>query len=437
MGEKSTVKNRVVITGVGPVSPIGIGKEAFWDALLSGKSGAKPITFEECDMNQYATKIACPIEKFSLGDFLQKTKDAKYLGRTSQLAMAGAKMALEDAGLFLDLLEATSGRTDYIIRGMDPVEIGVILGIGVENMDLCEKYHKRFLRSCGPSKVSPFALPHIQVGSVPGNVSKKFSAKGITMDVSTACASAIHAAIVAYKQILMGEEKIIITGGADACITPYVFGGFDAMGAMSKRNETPEKASRPFDRGRDGFVLGEGAGIVILEELTHALDRGGHIYCEMTGFGSTSDAYHITAPDPTGEMQAKAIRDALKRANAEPEEVDYINAHGTSTRLNDTTETLAIKKALGNHAYRIPISSTKSMTGHLVGGSGGVEVIATALMIEKEVVHPTINFETPDEDCDLNYVPNKALKKPIRKALKNSFAFGGQNAAIVLEKYGV
>ena len=209
------------------------------------------------------------------------------------------------------------------------------------------------------------------------------------------------------------------------------------MGAMSKRNETPEKASRPFDRGRDGFVLGEGAGIVILEELTHALDRGAHIYCEMTGFGSTSDAYHITAPDPTGEMQAKAIRDALKKANAEPEEVDYINAHGTSTRLNDSTETLAIKKALGNHAYRIPISSTKSMTGHLVGGSGGVEVIATALMIEKEVVHPTINFETADEDCDLNYVPNKTLKKPIRKALKNSFAFGGQNAAIVLEKYGV
>lgn len=431
------MKKRVVITGLGPITPIGIGKEAYWNALVHGKSGAKRIAFDGCDMDQYATKIACPVENFSLGDFLQKTKDAKYLGRTSQLAMAGAKLALEDAGLSLELLAEHIGRADYIIGGIDPVQIGTILGIGVENMDLCEKYHKRFLDSRGPSKISPFALPNIHIGSVPGNVSKKFSVKGATMDVSTACASAIHAMIVAYKQILMGEEKIIITGGADACITPYVFGGFDAMGAMSKRNEMPEKASRPFDRGRDGFVLGEGAGIVILEELTHALDRGAHIYCEMTGFGCTSDAYHITAPDPTGEMQAKAIRDALKKARAKSEEIDYINAHGTSTRLNDSTETLAIKKALGSHAYRIPISSTKSMTGHLMGGSGGVEVIATALMIEKEIIHPTINFETPDGDCDLNYVPNELLKKPIQKAVKNSFAFGGQNAAVVLEKYGV
>lgn len=430
------MKRRVVITGLGPVTPLGIGKEPYWNALVCGKSGAKRIAFEGYDMDQYVTKIACPVEKFSLGDFLQKTKDAKYLGRTSQLAMAGAKLALEDAGLSLELLGAHIGRADYIIGGIDPVQIGTILGIGVENMDLCEKYHKRFLDSRGPKKISPFALPHIQVGSVPGNVSKKFSVKGTTMDVSTACASAIHAIIVAYQQILMGEEKIIITGGADACITPYVFGGFDAMGAMSKRNERPEKASRPFDRGRDGFVLGEGAGIVILEELTHALDRGAHIYCEMTGFGCTSDAYHITAPDPTGEMQAKAIRDALKKASTNSEEIDYINAHGTSTRLNDSTETLAIKKALGSHAYRIPISSTKSMTGHLMGGSGGVEVIATALMIETEIIHPTINFETPDEDCDLNYVPNEPIKKPIQKAVKNSFAFGGQNAAIVLEKYG-
>lgn len=431
------MKRRVVITGVGPISPIGVGKEAYWDALLSGKSGAKPIAFKECDMEQYASRIACPIEKFSLGDFLERTKEARYLGRTSQFALAGAKLALEDAGFSLELLEGHIGRADYRIRGVDPVEIGTILGVGVENMDICEKYHKRFLKCHGPSKISPFALPHIQIGSVPGNVSKKFSVKGTTMDISTACASAIHAIIVAYKQILMGEEKIIITGGADACITPYVYGGFDAMGAMSKRNEAPEKASRPFDKDRDGFVLGEGAGVVILEELTHALDRGAPIYTEMTGFGCTSDAYHITAPDPSAEMQAKAIRDALKKAGLRPEEVDYINAHGTSTRLNDSAETLAIKKALGRHAYQIPISSTKSMTGHLMGGSGGVEVIATALMIEKEVIHPTINLEKPDEECDLDYVPNEPLRRPIQRSVKSSFAFGGQNAAIVLEKYGL
>lgn len=431
------VKRRVVITGVGPITPIGSGKENYWNGLMLGRSSAKRITFKDCDMDQYSTKIACPIDDFSLADFFGRTKDSRYLGRTSGLALAGAKLALEDAGFQLEISGASGRRADFQVRGIDPEQIGVILGVGVENMDLCEQYHQKFLEHRGPRRISPFALPQIQISSVSSSISRKFDIKGPALIVSTACASGVHAMIEAYQHILGGEEKVVVTGGADACITPYVFGGFDAMGVMSKRNETPEKASRPFDRDRDGFVLGEGAGIVILEELTHALERGAPIYCEMTGFGITSDAYHITAPDPTGEMQAKAMRDALKRARLKPDEVDYINAHGTSTPRNDSTETLAIKKAFGTHAYKIPISSTKSMTGHLLGGSGGVEVIATALMIEKEMIHPTINFETPGEDCDLNYVPNEPLKKSIQRAIKNSFAFGGQNAAVVLEKYRV
>ena len=429
------MKKRVVITGVGPVTPIGTGKEEYWNALISGKCGAKKINFEDYDMSQYSARIACPIESFSLADVIEKSKDFKYLGRTSQFALAGTKLALDDAGFELDYVEKGRAQGDYLIKTIDSERMGIILGIGGENMDLCEKYHKKFIECNGPKKISPFALPHTQICAVLVNVSKKFGIKGTTMNVSTACASATHAIIEAYKQIIIGEETLMVTGGAEACITPYVFGGFDALNAMSKRNDEPEKASRPFDKDRDGFVMGEGAGIVILEELSHALERGAHIYCEMKGYGSTSDAYHITAPDPSADMQAKAIRDALKTAGAFPEEIDYINAHGTSTPLNDPIETLAIKKAFGDHAYNTLISSTKSMLGHLIGGSGGVEVIATALMIERGRIHPTINLDTPGEGCDLNYVPNKAIERQIQKAIKESFGFGGQNAAILLERY--
>jgi 3-oxoacyl-[acyl-carrier-protein] synthase II len=428
------MKRRVVITGLGPVTPIGIGTDGFWEALVSGKSGARRIEFPGFQMEQYASKIACPVEGFSLLNFVKQSRDLKYLGRTSQFALAGAWLALRDAGYELEPQEGKRNRGEYLIKDVDPTEVGTIIGVGVENMDLCEKYHQRLLEDRGPIRISPFALPHIQIGSVPANISKKFRVKGATMNVSTACASGTHAIIEAFKQILVGEEKVMVTGGADACITPYVFGGFDAMGAMSKRNDEPERASRPFDKHRDGFVLGEGAGIVILEELTHALDRGAHIYCEMTGFGCTSDAYHIAAPDPTGEMQAKAMRDALKRAMVRPEEIDYINAHGTSTPLNDSTETLAIKKALGTHAYRIPISSTKSMTGHLMGGAGGIEIIATALMIQKGIIHATINLENQGDGCDLDYVAGHPIQREVRMAVKNSFAFGGQNAAVVLRR---
>ena len=292
------MRKRVVITGLGPVTPIGIGKAAFWESLMAGKSGAKKIQFEGCEMDQYASQIACPIDDFSLTDFMHKNKDFRYLGRTSGFAMAATRLALEDAGFALDAIERDKGHRTYAVKGVDPGSMGVILGIGAQNMDLCEKWHRQFLKHNGPKRVSPFALPHVQICAVPVNVTMAFGIKGIACSVSTACASSNHAVIEAYKHILLGEEKIMVTGGADACITPYVFGGFVSMNAMSKRNDDPEKASRPFDRDRDGFVMGEGAGIVILEELNHALDRGAHIYCELSGYGATSDAYHIAAPDP-------------------------------------------------------------------------------------------------------------------------------------------
>jgi len=426
---------RVVITGLGPVTPIGIGKEDYWSSLTSGKSGAKRIHFEGFDMDQYSSKIACPIDDFSLGDIVEKTKDFRYLGRTSQFAVAGSKLALEDAGLEVEFLEKIKGQGDYRIKGIDAEKAGVILGVGAQCMDLSEKTHNKLLEHKGPRRISPFALPHTMINAVPVNVSKKFGMKGACLEVSSACASAAHAFIEAYKHILFGEEDMMVTGGADACITPLVFGGFISLNAMSRRNEEPERASRPFDRDRDGFVMGEGAGIIVIEELAHALDRGARIYCEIAGYGSTSDAYHIVAPDPDADMQAKAMRDALRTAGASPEEIDYINAHGTSTQLNDPIETLAIKKAFGDAAYGIPVSSTKSMTGHLIGASGGIEVIATALMIKRGKIHPTINLETPEDGCDLDYVPNNTIEKPIQKAIKNSFGFGGQNASILLEKY--
>jgi len=426
---------RVVITGLGPLSPIGSGKEPFWNSLLNGASGGRFLHFEENDIDQYSSKIACPVFDFNLENYFERTKETRYLSRTSSMALAGAKLALEDAGLTLEPSVSEKGQREYAIKSLDSTLAGVILGVGVQNMDGFEKHHRRFLECHGSKRISPFALPYIQAGSIPAVVSKKFGFRGTSLSLSTACASGTYAIIEACKQILLGEEVLFIAGGCDACITPFVFGGFDALGAMSRRNDAPEKASRPFDRDRDGFVLGEGAGILIVEELHHALERGGHIYAEISGFGITSDAYHITAVDPSGDMQAKAITDALRMARVSPGEVDYINAHGTSTPLNDPVETLAIKKALGKHAYRIPVTSTKSMTGHLIGASGGVEIIATALMMEHGKVHPTINLEKPGEGCDLDYVPDGPVDKTIHKALKNSFAFGGMNASVLLSKF--
>jgi 3-oxoacyl-[acyl-carrier-protein] synthase II len=433
--EKGFMKTRVVLTGLGPITPIGIGKDEYWDALVRGRSGARKISFDGYDMEQYASKIACPIEHFSLSDHVHRSRDLKYYGRTSQFAVAGTKLALEDAGLDVAFNEKRKGQGDYRITGIDSEMMGIIMGVGTQNMDLCEKYHEKLLKSNGPKRIIPLALPQIQICAVPSNISKKFTVRGTTYSISAACASANLAVIEAYKQILLGEEKIMITGGTDACITPYVFGGFTALHGMSVRNDEPERASRPFDKDRDGFVLGEGAGIVVVEELKHAKQRGARIYCELTGYGCTSDAYHIVAPEPSGDMQARAITKALKNANLRPEAVDYINAHGASTAAGDLAETQAIKKTFGKRAYHIPISSTKSMAGHLIGGSGGIEIIATAMMIQSGTIHPTVNLEKPGEGCDLNYVPGTVVKKTIRRAIKNSFAFGGQNASIVLERY--
>ena len=429
------MRKRVVITGLGPVTPIGIGKETFWRSLIAGRSGAKRIHFEGCDMDQYTSQVACTVDDFSLTDFIQRSKSFRYFGKTSEFGIAATKLALEDAGFELALFEREKGHRTYLLKGLNPRIIGIILGVGTQNMDLCEKWYRQFLKHSGPKRLSPFALPHVQICSVPVNITMTFGIKGMACSVSTACASANHAIIQAYKQILLGEEQVMVTGGADACITPYVFGGFVAMNAMSRRNEAPQRASRPFDKDRDGFVMGEGSGVIILEELEHALNRGAYIYCELSGYGATSDAYHIAAPDPEGETQGQAMKDAIKQALTSPEEIDYINAHGTSTLLNDPVETLAIKKALGKTANRVAISSTKSMTGHLIGAAGGVEMIATALMMERGKIHPTINLENPGEGCDLFYVPQQAIDKNIGKAISNNFGFGGQNASILVSQY--
>jgi len=427
-------KRRVVITGLGPVTPVGIGKEAFWDSLIQGRSAFKRIEFPNRDMNQYRCKIGAPIEGFDFYQFIEKTKHSKYLGRTSQFAIVGALLALKDAGISIEKEDPQTSGGEYLLKGLDPFQIGVILGVGAEAMDLLEYYHERFL-SRGPRGISPFALPNIYLSAITSHVAQYFTVRGTSYAVSTACASATHAMINSFYQIQLGVEKVMITGGTDGCITPYVFGGFDVIRAMSTRNDDPQKACRPFDRERDGFVMGEGSGILIFEELEHAKIRGAHIYGEVIGFGMTADAYHLTEPDPEGEALGKAIRDAIEASGIHPKEVDYINPHGTSTPLNDKVETKSIKKVFGKYAYQIPISSTKSITGHLMGAAGGVEAIALIMSLEKGIIHPTLNYEFPDPECDLDYVPNQARKKEVRTALSISAGFGGVNSAIIIRKF--
>jgi 3-oxoacyl-[acyl-carrier-protein] synthase II len=322
----------------------------------------------------------------------------------------------------------------YQIMGVDPFQIGVILGVGVEAMDLIEHYHERFL-SRGLRGLSPFALPNAYMGAIISHVAQYFTLRGTAYPVSTACASATHAMISSFLQIQGGTEDLMVTGGADACMTPYVFGGFDVLRAMSTRNDEPQKACRPFDRERDGFVMGEGSGVLVFEELEHARERGAHIYGEVVGFGMTADAYHLTDPDPEGKALGKAVTDALQMGDIDPDRVDYINPHGTSTLINDRVETGVIKNVFGKKAYRIPISSTKSITGHLMGAAGGVEVVATLLALEKGIIHPTLNYEFPDPECDLDYVPGEARHKEVSTALSLSAGFGGVNSVILLKKF--
>jgi 3-oxoacyl-[acyl-carrier-protein] synthase II len=390
-------------------------------------------------MSQYRCQIAAPIEGFDLFHYVDRTKHSKYLGKTSRFAVAAAWLALKDAGIEFqkneDKQEVLHEKIGvYQLKGLDPFQVGVILGIGAEAMELLEHYHERFL-SRGTRGLSPFALPNIYLSAITSHVTHFFTIRGTAYAVSTACASATHAMINSFLQIQGGREDLIVTGGADACITPYVFGGFDVLRAMSSRNDNPEKACRPFDRERDGFVMGEGSGVLIFEELGHAKKRGAHIYGEVVGFGMTADAYHVTDPDPEGKALAQAIRDALRMGNIHPEEIDYINPHGTSTLVNDKVETRVIKDVFGKGAYRVPISSTKSITGHLMGAAGGVEAIAILLAIEKGIVHPTINYEFPDPECDLDYVPNEARRKEVNMGLSISAGFGGVNSAILIKKF--
>ncbi len=426
-------RKRIVITGLGPVTPIGIGKEAYWKALLEGKSGVDLLGFPNFDMGQFRTRIAAQIKDFSVHDYLPVHKGDKYLGRASQFALVGAKLALEDGEIELLSREGVEGR--YELNHSDPFKIGAIVGVAVENMEIMEDAYDSLLKHGGPRRISPFALPNVYTSSVASNVAERFGIRGTTYVISSACASANHAIATSYSRIQDGPEEMIFTGGSDACITPLSFGGFIALRAMSTRNDEPHKACRPFDLYRDGFVMGEGAGVIVLEELNHALKRGALIYAELIGYGMTADAYHIAEPDPTATSLSKAIELALEMGGVPPGEVDYINPHGTSTKLNDVTETKAIKKVFGDYAYQIPISSTKSMIGHLIGADGGAEAIATILTIERGVIHPTINYEFPDPECDLDYVPNEPRAKEVKTALSISAGFGGVNCVLLFKAF--
>lgn len=408
---------RVVITGIGAVTPIGIGKDAFWNALIEGKSGVGPIT--RFDVSEYTTKIAGEVSDFVVTDFIDK-KEAKRMDRSTQYAVAASKMAIEDAKLDLE--------------AEDRERIGVIIGTGIGGMEaLYDQYKVLFAK--GPGRISPFLVPMMIGNMASGMTSIRFGLQGPSSCVVTACATGTNSIGDAARAIKYGDADVMLAGGTEAPISPAALAGFGSMKALSTRNDEPEKASRPFDKDRDGFVMGEGAGVIVLESLEHALARGAHIYAELAGYAYNSDAYHITAPAPGGVMAAKAMRQALKDGGIALNEVDYINAHGTSTGLNDKNETMAIKEVFGDHAYELAVSSIKSMTGHLLGAAGGVECIAAAMAIDQGIIPPTINYETPDEGLDLNYVPNVAEKREVRVALSNSLGFGGHNATLALKKY--
>jgi 3-oxoacyl-[acyl-carrier-protein] synthase II len=426
-------KKRVVITGLGPVTSIGIGKGAYWQALMAGKTGVGLIEFPNYDMAQFRTRIAAQIKAFSMHDYLPVHKADRYLGRTSQFALAAAKLALDDAAIELLPREGVEGR--YDLNHSDSRKIGAIIGAGTENMDVRDYYHDILREQGSPRRISPFGLPNVYTSCIATNVTERFGIHGTTYVVSSACASASHAIATSYQRLQDGPEEMMLSGGAESCITPLVFGGFIALRAMSTRNDEPQKACRPFDLHRDGFVMAEGAGVIVLEELNHALDRGAPIYAELIGTGMSSDAYHIAEPDPTADSLSKAIEQALARGGVKPEAVDYINPHGTSTKLNDAIETKAIKKAFGDYAYRIPVSATKSMVGHLMGAAGGVEAIATVLTIKHGVIHPTINYEFPDPECDLDYVPNSPREQEVRTAMSISAGFGGVNCVLLFKSF--
>ena len=411
------MNRRVVITGVGLVTPLGIGVKETWSALCAGKSGITEIT--KFDTTGFDTKIAGEVKGFRPEDFMSK-KDAQRSELFIAYSVAAARMAIEDSGFVID--------TSNYDR------VGVITGCGLGGLGLMEKTILDISRK-GPGRVSPFFIPLMIGNMAPGMISILFGAKGPNASIATACAAGTHAVGESFRAIKNGDADAMITGGVEAVIVSTCIAGFSAMKALSTRNDEPQKASRPFDRDRDGFVVGEGSGIIILETLSGALERGAHIYAEVCGYGMTGDGYHMTAPPPDGEGAARCMKSALEDAGITSGRVDYINAHGTSTQLNDLYETRAIKSVFGDKAHTIPISSTKSMTGHLLGGAGGIETVFTALAIHDGIIPPTINLDNPAEECDLDYVPNMARKADVETAMTNSFGFGGTNAALVLKKY--
>lgn len=411
------MKKRVVVTGIGAITPIGIGKDEFWQALLAGKSGIGPIT--RFDATDYTTRVAGEVKDFEPSNYIDK-KEAKRMDRCTQFAVAAARMAFEDSGL--DLEKADRSR------------IGVVVGTGIGGIDTLHDQYKTLFDK-GPGRISPFFVPMMIANMAAGQTSITFGLQGPSTCVVTACATGTNSIGDAFKIIQRGDADAMVAGGTEACISPAAVAGFCAMKAMSTHNEEPSKASRPFEKGRDGFVMGEGAGIVILESLEHALARGAHIYAEISGYGFNADAYHITAPAPEGVQAAKCMEMAIKDAGLAPKDISYINAHGTSTPLNDKNETLAIKSLFGDHAYKLAVSSIKSMTGHLLGAAGGIEAIASVLSVANDMVPPTINYETPDDELDLDYVPNEARQQVVEVAISNSFGFGGHNATILVKKY--
>ncbi|MBU0899346.1 beta-ketoacyl-ACP synthase II [bacterium] len=411
------MQKRVVITGRGIISPLGHNLETIWESLIKGKSGVNKIT--SFDTSGYSSRIAATIDNFDPTLFMDK-KDIKRTARFAQLAIAASVKAIQEA------------RLDLEKEDLD--QIGVYIGSGIGGLDVIEEEH-RILLEKGPKRVTPFFIPMLIINIASSWVSIIYGFKGPNSAVVTACASGSHAIGDAASIIRRGDAEVMIAGGTEAAITPLSFAGFCTARALSTRDVSPEKASCPFDLKRDGFVMGEGAGIVVLESLEHALKRNASIYGEIIGYGLTGDAYHITSPSPDGKGAVRAMEMALRNANVSPKEVDYINAHGTSTKLNDQGETLAIKEVFKEHAHHIPINSTKSMIGHLLGAAGSVEFIVSLMCMEKKMVHPTINYEDPDPECDLDYVPNKPREVEIKVFLSNSFGFGGHNVCLVGKKY--
>jgi len=417
MGFNGQVR-RVVVTGMGAVTPIGLTVEEYWQNLLVGKSGAAPIT--NFDAKDYDTKFACELKGFDPLKFMDR-KLAQRCDPFTQFALAASEMAVKDSGLDLEKV--------------DRDRIGVITGSGIGGMGTYHTQQETLWTSKGPHRISPFFIPMMIADMAAGRISMRFGFKGPNYATTSACATSTHSVGDAFIHIQRGDADLMVTGGSEAGICPMGIGGFNAMRALSRRNESPQTASRPFDAGRDGFVMGEGAGILILEELDHALKRGARIYAEVGGVGFTADAHHITEPAPGGEGAVRSMRAAIKDAGLSPNDVNYINTHGTSTPVGDKNETAAIKTVFGERARKIAINSTKSMIGHLLGAAGAVEAIATILSVQRDKVHPTINYETPDPECDLNYIPNTFQEWKVEAAISNTFGFGGHNASILFKKY--